>query len=177
MKTFEEMIARVIAIEGGLSMDPDDPGNWTGGAKFKGELRGTKFGISAKQYPYIEIKSLSREDAIAIYRRDYFDGPGIAKLPLEFQFLVLDAIVHHGPGSSKPSDDGAIRFFQRALGVPDVGQIGPVTIAAARDSNPLLVAARMLGERLNFMTYTKTWSLNSRGFARRVAKHLMGLQP
>ena len=33
--------------EGGLSLDPNDRGNWTGGKKGSGELRGTKYGIAA----------------------------------------------------------------------------------------------------------------------------------
>jgi hypothetical protein len=36
-------------------MDERDPGNWTGGAIGKGELRGTKWGISAQTYPQIDI--------------------------------------------------------------------------------------------------------------------------
>jgi lysozyme family protein len=170
--TFEEMIEEVIAIEGVHSMDPDDPGNWTGGFKGSGELRGTKFGISAKAFPMLDIKSLTKPQAIEIYKREYFIDTGIAKLPEVFQFIALDACAHHGTGSLRLDKDGSIRFLQRALGVHDDGQIGPVTIEAAMAANPLVVNARALGERLLHMTYTTTWSKNSRGFARRVARHL-----
>lgn len=173
---FAEMIAVVISIEGGLSMDPDDPGNWTGGAKGSGQLKGTKFGISAARFPDLDICSLTRSQAIEIYRVEYFEEPKVSKLPEALQLLVLDAIIHHGPGSKMLADDGAIRFLQRALGVNDDGVIGPETLRAAESADPLLTQARMLGERLHFMTYCKTWSLNSRGFARRVARHLKELR-
>jgi hypothetical protein len=45
-------ISTLHKVEGGLSMDERDPGNWTGGAIGKGELRGTKYGISAQTYPH-----------------------------------------------------------------------------------------------------------------------------
>ncbi|MGO8945431.1 MAG: glycosyl hydrolase 108 family protein [Syntrophobacteraceae bacterium] len=46
--------------EGGYVFDPDDPGGMT------------KYGISARSYPTVDIKSLTRDDAIAIYYRDFW---------------------------------------------------------------------------------------------------------
>ncbi len=46
--------------EGGYVNDPDDPG---------GE---TMFGISRRSYPHLDIFNLTRDDAIGIYYRDFW---------------------------------------------------------------------------------------------------------
>lgn len=176
--SFAQMIEHIISIEGDISMDPDDPGNWTGGAKGKGQLKGTRYGISAAQFPDEDIVHLTKARAIELYAERYYHAPKIDLLPDDYQLLVLDATIHHGPGVKRGrlEDDGGIRFLQRALGIQDDGSIGSQTLQAARDANPLLVNSRSLGYRLHYMTYLQTWSKNSRGFARRVAGHLINLQ-
>lgn len=91
----------VLQWEGGLSMNPEDHGNWTGGRKGQGELRGTNFGISAASYPRLDIRNLTREQAIAIYERDYWQSSGAASLPYPLSLLVLDTAVLHGVGTAK----------------------------------------------------------------------------
>ena len=59
--TFDEAFERLMGHEGVLSVDPNDPGNWTGRRVNVGVLRGTKFGISAAQYPDEDIPNLTRE--------------------------------------------------------------------------------------------------------------------
>ena len=53
--------------EGGLSTDPHDDGNWSGGAAGKGVLRGTKNGISAKAHTTLDIRHITIAQAGAIY--------------------------------------------------------------------------------------------------------------
>ena len=57
---FSEVIEDTLSHEGGYVFDPDDLG---------GE---TNWGISKRQYPDLDIKSLTREDAIDIYYKDYW---------------------------------------------------------------------------------------------------------
>ena len=61
MSNFDRAFRFLIGEEGGYSADPHDPG---------GE---TKFGISKRAYPQLDIKSLTLDQAKAIYRRDYWD--------------------------------------------------------------------------------------------------------
>ncbi len=42
--------------EGGLSLDPKDPGNWTGGKVGLGKLLGTKYGIAAASHPGLDVR-------------------------------------------------------------------------------------------------------------------------
>jgi hypothetical protein len=54
--------------EGGYVFDRDDPG---------GE---TKYGISKRSYPLLEIAGLTRDDAIGIYFRDYWRKYSVEKI-------------------------------------------------------------------------------------------------
>ena len=56
---FEDAFARLIGNEGEFDDSPKDRGNWTGGAIGVGELRGTKYGISAAAFPTLDIKAIT----------------------------------------------------------------------------------------------------------------------
>ena len=112
-ETFETALAAVLGWEGGYVNDPRDAG---------GE---TNFGISARAYPGLNIKSLTRDQAAALYRRDYWDACRCDALPSPLALLVFDAAVNQGPGA-------AVRMMQEAAGVPEDGRIGPRTLAAAQ---------------------------------------------
>ncbi len=73
MSDFNLAINTILSHEGGYTNDPKDTGNWTGGRIQSGLLKGTKFGISAASYPSLDIRSLTMEDAILIYKRDWWD--------------------------------------------------------------------------------------------------------
>jgi len=66
MSDFRKAIETVIAVhEGGFQKRADDPGNWTAA----GELRGTKFGISAHSFPDVDIECLTLNEAENLYRK------------------------------------------------------------------------------------------------------------
>jgi len=129
---FLRAVEFVLAHEGGYVNDPADPG---------GE---TKWGISRRSYPELDIANLTREDAIAIYYRDWWQRYGYDRLMSPtIAAKVLDLSVHVGPRQ-------AHMMLQRALhavGRRDVavdGIIGPKTISAANAAPPdaLLAALR-----------------------------------
>lgn len=84
----------------------------------------TKFGISKKSYPNEDIKALTRERAIELYRRDYWDPICGDKIPGALAAVVFDCAVNQGLIR-------AVRLLQAMLGVMADGQVGPKTIAAA----------------------------------------------
>jgi lysozyme family protein len=90
-------IKTLHAVEGGLSVDARDPGNWSGGKIHAGELRGTKFGISAAAYPNTDIRNLTAEQAANITKIDYWNGIP-ANLPDDTRWFAFDAGFHHGLG-------------------------------------------------------------------------------
>lgn len=139
---FAAAIGLVLAHEGGYQAATDDPGNWTGGKIGLGDLKGTKFGISAAAYPALDIANLSADDAVAIYRRDWWDRFGLARLPMPLAGKLLDAGVNIGMVE-------AVRCLQRALRaygrpVAEDGKLGASTLAAAMTATPdaLLAALR-----------------------------------
>jgi len=154
MMTFDDVFSRLIDHEGGYVNDPRDPG---------GE---TKYGISKRAYPGVNIATLTLDQAKVIYKRDYWDRARCSELPHQVAFQVFDTAVNSGIGQS-------IRFLQRAVGVADDGQVGPLTINAVRRMDAEAVAARFNGHRLEFMTKLSTWDVFGKGWARRVAKNLM----
>lgn len=120
---FNEAIEHVLAKEGGFQDDPDDNGNWTGGRKGKGLLKGTNWGISAAAYPKLDIYNLTREKAIEIYRKDYWAAAYCDLLPAKIRLSVFDTAVNSGSYT-------AIRLLQKAINRKEVkvdGIFGEIT--------------------------------------------------
>jgi lysozyme family protein len=58
--------------EGGYQCLRGDKGNWTGGEVGVGELKGTKYGISAREFPNEDIVNLTMDRAAELYREGYW---------------------------------------------------------------------------------------------------------
>ncbi|CAB4134678.1 zliS Lysozyme family protein [uncultured Caudovirales phage] len=157
---FDRAFVLVVGVEGGLSLDPKDPGNWTGGATDKGSMRGTKWGISAKAYPDLDILNLSIEQAKAIYRRDYWDKCSCDQLPTPLDVCVFDCAVNQGVGT-------AIRLLQDAVGTTVDGVIGPNTLARAAQARRETCAMFMVDRMFKYMT-TPNFDRYGRGWFKRV---------
>lgn len=69
---FDIAVSFTMFQEGGYQNNREDPGNWTGGEVGSGQLKGTKYGISAASYPTIDIVNLTESQAKNIYYRDYW---------------------------------------------------------------------------------------------------------
>ena len=133
MSNFDRAIAIVLAEEGGYVNDPRDPG---------GE---TKFGISKRQYPDIDIAALTLSDAKDIYRRDYWDVCKCDYLPWPLCLFVFDSAVNQGVGA-------AVRMLQRALDVPQDGILGLRTMAAAAKARPWHAARFMAFRAMRYQS-------------------------
>lgn len=151
--TFDEAFDRVIGHEGGLVNNPADPGGLT------------NWGISQRSYPSVDIKVLTKEDAKAIYRRDYWDRAQASKYDGAIGFQLFDAAVNSGVSA-------AIKMLQRAIGVPDDGVIGPQSLNAINAQRVPAILFRFNAERLQYMTNAAGWSSFSKGWARRIAANL-----
>ncbi len=125
---FEACFAIVVGIEGVLSLDPKDPGNYSGG-----QLIGTKYGVSAAANPGIDIPNLTLDGAQAIHLARYWTPAGCDLLPPRAALCAYDAAINEGVGT-------AIKLMQRALGVPPDGVLGPRTAAAYGQCKPAHIA-------------------------------------
>lgn len=163
---FDKAFEILIGHEGGFTEDSRDRGNWTTGVIGQGQLKGTKYGISAMSYPNEDIKGLTIGRAKEIYKRDYWDKAGCDRVPEALRFDLFDMAVNSG-------NKAAIQTLQKAVNVKDDGDFGPKTQAAVNAADPVQTLARFNGHRLYFMADLPTWGAFGRGWARRIAKNLM----
>ena len=116
--SFENIIVDVLKHEGGYVNDPDDKG---------GE---TNFGISKRWYPNVDIKNLSKQEAINIYYTDYWLPSKAENLNEEIQRTYFDMCVNMGQKQAVLILQEAINSEKRTKIVED-GIIGEVTIRSA----------------------------------------------
>jgi len=128
-------IAITLQHEGGFQDDVDDPGNWTGGVKGSGELKGTKFGISAHEFPDLDIKNLTEDQAIQAYIHGRLPQVPPYWHPLYSQIVnqveankIFDLGFLFGPGT-------VIKYAQGLLKLAEDGVFGPHTLAALNDAD------------------------------------------
>lgn len=125
---WERAVAFVLRLEGGYVNDPNDPG---------GE---TKYGISKRSYPQLDIANLTEADAKAIYARDYWQASGADGLPWPLSLIHFDSAVNTGVGQAQ-------KWLQQSGGE----------------------ASRYLALRLMFYTKLDHWRHFGAAWSRRVA--------
>jgi lysozyme family protein len=170
---FQTWCAFLDPSEGGLSMDPSDPGNWTVGRVGSGVLKGTKYGIAAADHPDVDIANLTLAQADGIRRSEYWDAINGDALPPAIAFVLADAAFLSGPRT-------AAREFQAMLGVTPDGVIGPhetipamELVAAAPSKWQLRSGAEDLvteysSRRLIFESDLGNWHVARGGWTRRL---------
>jgi len=68
----------------------------------------TKYGISKRQYPTLDIKNLSKENALTIYQTDYWEKYNLPRINSQLiASVIFDMLVNMG--------SNAIRCAQRAV--------------------------------------------------------------
>ena len=149
MLYFDHAFEAIIRAEGGYVNDPQDPG---------GE---TKYGISKRQYPLLDIPSLTLTEARVIYHRDYWTPIKGIELPWPMAALILDTAINQGV-------DVAKRLTQKALGVTQDGLFGPITLQALNTQSSNELAARFLADRALRYTGTRNFDHYGRGWFKRL---------
>ena len=117
MGDFHRCIDIILAEEGGHANHRRDPGGLT------------KYGISQRSYPNLDIARLTEEQATQIYHRDYWERISGDEIPTGLDLLLLDTAVNMGAVR-------AIMILQEALGVTLDGIIGDATRARIRQTMP-----------------------------------------
>lgn len=129
MADFNKAVIKTLGHEKGFQKRPHDKGNWTGGAIGVGELKGTNMGISAAQFPNMDIEHLTTDQVTGIYWIKYwrklYDNI-IDQLVAEKMF---DLGVLSGPGES-------VKIMQGILGLVVDGAFGTRTLAAVNLAEP-----------------------------------------
>lgn len=130
---FERAVELTLRHEGGYVNDPKDPG---------GE---TNFGISKRSYPQIDIKRLTRTEAVVIYRNDYWYPSKADRILNELlSSKVFDLSVNCGVAA-------AVKMLQRSVNksggslVVD-GVAGPKTLSAVNNGDTVGIFSGLLRE-------------------------------
>ena len=135
---FDTCFTLLIGHEGGYVSNPKDPG---------GE---TNWGISKRSYPDVNMKTLTRDGARAIYHRDFWQPMDCDNLPPALALVVFDTAVNSGKGRARE----------------------------LLTTNPADWRT-YLADRLLFMASLDTWPTFGKGWARRIAnlsKQAAGLE-
>jgi len=119
--TFGQIITEVLRHEGGYVDDDLDKGGMTA------------YGISKRAHPDVDIKELTVEDAITIYREQYWTPSRSERLPEELREVYFTFLVNAG-------QTNAVKVLQRACNgkngkgeqIAVDGRIGRMTIRASQ---------------------------------------------
>lgn len=150
--SFNKAVAFVLHHEGGYVNDPKDAG---------GE---TRYGISKRAYPNLDIRNLTKDDAINIYKRDYWDKLPDG-LPMPIHCALFDCAVNTGISR-------AIRLLQSAIKVTPDGQWGRLSQSALRKLTVNEVLIRFTTERIMFYSGLSTFSRFGKGWINRTVECL-----
>jgi len=157
------IIARTIGHEGNYVNHPNDKG---------GE---TKYGISKRSYPNVDIKNLTEEEAYAIYERDFYNAVGLNRIASpRIRWKVFDIGVNCYPKT-------AVKMLQRAVGVTPDGLLGPMTAHMVSLWEPSQVLERLVEEQKahygNIILRDPTQKVFFRGWMKRADDTWSDYQP
>jgi lysozyme family protein len=151
----------ILHAEGVESNDPNDPGGRT------------RFGLSQRAHPHLDIATLTVTDALKVYRNEYWRANHLDLLPSVIAVAVCDACVQHG---ARP----AIRMLQHGLKVEMDGILGPVTAAAAKAADSQEVVRCLCARRGVYYANLNSFKHFGYGWFRRIfalADYCRGLAP
>lgn len=148
---FKKAVDYVLANEGGYVFDKNDPG---------GE---TKWGISKRTYPSLNIKALSLDEAKKIYYCDYWLKGKFEEIRDERVAIKLfDLAINVGITQAN-------RIIQRALrstgnNVKDDGILGPISLKAINSSNANLLICALCSEAAGYYRLLAAINTNMKQF-------------
>lgn len=150
-KVWNKAFGLLIENEGGYVNDFHDRG---------GE---TKYGISKRAYPDVDIQALTLWQAKEIYHRDYWNRCKCDVLPDYLSVAVFDYAVNSGVKQ-------AVKDLQRALNIPADGVVGNQTIGASNTQPPHKVLQEYMDRRLKLMQSLKGWKYYGNGWLNRIKR-------
>jgi len=138
-KDFETAFNFTIRYEGGYVYDPNDPG---------GE---TKYGISKRAFPDLDIKNLTIEDAKEIYFKHYYLKGKCDKLPFPLNVVHFDTCVNCGILRASKMLQKAINNLGYKIKID--GIIGPITLSKIELISPNILSLEYIKERVKYYSH------------------------
>lgn len=163
---FDRALEHVLQMEGGFTDAPYDPGGPTNFgitlATYAAHMK-TPLNANTASQLRSELIALQISTARAIYAERYWRPSCAHHLPPTLALMHFDASVNHGVAA-------AARMLQQALNVEVDGEIGPITLGAARQANRRGALERYAAIRLErYRALPHYWRFG-RGWSRRVAE-------
>jgi len=164
---FLQAFAGLMGNEGGFSINPHDPGNWTSGVVGQGELQGTMWGVSckvARANGYTgDMRDMPQSFAAGLAKPKYWDPYKLDQVSQEVAFAVFDTAYNGGHPAT---------WLQKASGVVQDGVIGPKTLAAVQAADQDKIVMAFDAERIDYLRSLKTWPDFGDGWMARIANNL-----
>lgn len=158
----DTLISEILRREGGYVNHPADKGGPTN----YGITLGTLSKFRGQKCTLDDVKNLTKDEANAIYRREYVDPFAFVTGP-KLRALVVDSAVNHGVVR-------AIKWIQEALGVKADGIVGPATEGAMVKATSAVVYRVFLRRRIVFygtiIKNNPSQAAFAEGWMRRVAE-------
>ena len=155
--TLSKAMPHVFKVEGGYVDHPSDPG----GATNLGVTIATLRAWRKRSVSKADVKALTKEEATAIYKAQYWDKVMGDELPAGLDYAMFDFGINSGPRR-------AVEFLQRIVKVKVDGVIGVMTLdAVSRYPVPQLIR-RLCDDRLAWLRTLNTWNVFKTGWTRRV---------
>ncbi len=152
---FDQAFHQLIGNEGGYSNNPADPGGETMWGVTARVARAHGYSGPMRDLPQSTAKAIAKAEYWDPHQCDQFDG--------RVAFLVFDAAYNGG----EPA-----QWLQRAAGVAQDGVIGPVTIAAVKALDPLLICLRFSAYHQQYYTsLDRLWPEFGKGWSNRIANN------
>lgn len=148
MKSFTDAVNIILDHEGGYVFDKRDPG---------GE---TKYGISKRAYPNIDIKGLTKQEAAEIYRKDYWNKIRGDKLPYNVALVVFDFAVNSGVSK-------ASKVLQAVINAKIDGVIGDETVSLVEKLSSQFIVEGVTASRIMYLSELPTFGVYGKGWIRR----------
>ncbi len=130
----------ILQAEGGYVNIPNDPG---------GE---TKYGIAKASHPNVDIKNLTLDEALAIYKQQYWNPFDLDNMPLYIAIAIFDTAVNMGGNYTAKMMDKYGKLL----------------------SNPTNFLCAIMAQRLQDYAMFRNWNTFGKGWVNRIA-HLMQL--
>ncbi|HEY7118362.1 MAG TPA: glycosyl hydrolase 108 family protein [Tepidisphaeraceae bacterium] len=165
---FLHALAHVLAMEGGYTDDPYDPGGPTNlGITLADYARNKGVALDAGNFARFkaELRSIPRDTVRRIYYEFYWQPACCPQLPAALAFFHFDAAVNQGVAR-------AARMLQEAVGAVVDGVVGPETLAAAAAAPPAAALARYADIRRRHYRSLATFWRFGRGWLARVDRAL-----
>lgn len=155
---WEQCFAFVLRSEGGYVNDPKDPGGMTN----LGVTKRAWENYVGNEVDEETMRSLTPETVMPFYKARYWDVNKGDDLPSGVDYSVFDFAVNSGPSK-------AAKVLQTCVNVTSDGKIGPATLLAVQQVDPIDLLTKICDNRLAYLQSLPGWANYGNGWGKRIA--------